>query len=261
MISVVKWWMPMGHFQRSDDNFFGETTMRVSIVVAIILVGQAGSVLAYDFDWKNLLMASLKLRQSLDYDANVDSYMQVFRPDVWNRYRNDEFEMAEKRRETIEIMKKAVAAYSLDEDIVVTTSMEIGSYDFETKGFPLDGLNESSYYYASSYQNGNFPNRFTMHLSNPAALGHLQLSEAQAKEFLNSRKNRNGEISRKVYVKLYLRVKKFRNEPDALLGEITKYSIYADAAHLRRLSEVDVAQKAKEKKAAETAALTAQTSQ
>ena len=131
--------------------------MRLLFVILMVLAGQANILMAHDLDWKSLLIASLNLRQGLDYDANVDSYMEAFRPDVWKRYRNDEFEMVGKRKETMELMKQAIAGFSLQETFVVRTSTEFGNYEFDSKSFPIVGWSESSYFYASSYPHGSFP--------------------------------------------------------------------------------------------------------
>ena len=83
--------------------------MIVRTLALLTVALSCGTVSAHDLEWQKLLLAALQLRQGLDYDANVDSYMQVFRPDVWNRYRNDRFGLEAKRKETIELMKRAVS--------------------------------------------------------------------------------------------------------------------------------------------------------
>jgi Domain of unknown function (DUF4852) len=214
--------------------------MRSLFLGLLVLACPAGNLMAHDLDWKNLLLATLKLRHGLDYDANVDSYMQVFRPDVWNRYRNDEFEMVSKRKETIELMKQAIERFSIQEPFVVRTSTRIGSYEFDSKSFPLDGWSESSYFYASNYPHGDFPSSIEVFISNPQVVKRLAMSEVQAKEFVRNRKDRHGEINRMIYVKLNLKITKVKAEPDELLAEITKYWLYADANYSKLLYEFDL---------------------
>lgn len=210
-----------------------------ALLLAVVVVVQSGAVMAHDLEWNNLLLASLKLRPGLDYDANVDSYMEVFRPDVWKRYRNDEFEMATKRRETIELMKKAIESFRLEEDFVVRTTTRIGSYDFKSKKFPLEGWTESSYYYASNYPHGSFPNSIKVFMDNANIIKELPMDETQARDFVRGRIDRNGHSDRQIYVTLNLRITKAKSDTDSLLSDITKFSIYADSGYTKLLYSFD----------------------
>ena len=213
--------------------------MRALLLAVVVLVGQSGAVMAHDLDWNNLLLASLKLRPALDYDANVDSYMEVFRPDVWKRYRNDEFEMASKRRETIELMKKAVSSFRLEEDFVVRTSTHIASYDFKSKKFPLEGWTESTYFYASTYSNGSFPSSLKVFMENTDILRDIPMDEAHARDFVRGRIDRYGNNDRQIYVTLNLRITKAKSDRDSLVSEIVKFSVYADSNYTKLLYSFD----------------------
>jgi len=225
--------------------------MRALLLAVVLLVGQSGAVMAHDLEWNELLFASLKLRPGLDYDANVDSYMQVFRPDVWKRYRNDEFEMASKRRETIELMKQAVASFRLEEDFVVRTTTRIGSYDFKLQKFPLEGLTESTYFYASNYPHGSFPSSIKVFMENTDILKEIPMNENQARDFVRGRIGRDGDSDRRVYVTLNLRITRAKSDADSLLSEISKFSIYADSGYTKLLYSFD------QKKAQEAAKIAA----
>ncbi|MDX1928825.1 MAG: DUF4852 domain-containing protein [Pirellulaceae bacterium] len=215
--------------------------MRLLLLVLSCVVGQSSNLFAHDFEWKNLLMASLKLRQGLDYDANVDSYMEVFRPDVWNRYRNDEFEMVGKRKETIAMMKQSIDSFDLEEYFDIRTSTRFRNYDFDSKCFPIDALTEKSYFYASSYPNGGFPSTIEVFMRNPKVVNKFDMGESQAKEFLRTRKDRNGDINRNVYLKLSVRIVKAKPGPNELIAEIMNYRIYADENYTKLLHEFDLA--------------------
>ena len=176
--------------------------MRALLLAIVVVMGQSGAVMAHDLEWNNLLLASLKLRSGLDYDANVDSYLEVFRPDVWKRYRNDEFEMASKRRETIELMKNAIAAFRIDEEFVVRASTRIGSYDFKTNKFPLEGWTESAYFYDSNYPHGSFPSTLQLYMSNTDIVKEFPMAETAARDFVRGRIDRDGDSDRRIYVML-----------------------------------------------------------
>lgn len=213
--------------------------MRALLLAVVVLIGQSGSVVAHDLEWNNLLLASLKLRPGLDYDANVDAYMEVFRSDVWKRYRNDEFEMASKRRETIELMKAAIASFRLDEDFIVRTTTRIGSYDFKSKKFPLEGWTESTHFYASGYPHGSFPSSIKVFMNDTNILKELPMDEAQARDFVRGRIDRNGHSDRQIYVTLSLRIIRAKSDADSLISEISKVSIYADSGYTKLLYSFD----------------------
>ena len=224
--------------------------MRSLLVMLMVIAGQANTLMAHDLDWKNLLIASLKLRQGLDYDANVDSYMEAFRPDVWKRYRNDEFEMVGKRKETMELMKQAIAGFSLQETFLVRTSTEFGNYEFDSKSFPIVGWSESSYFYDSSYPHGSFPSSMSLFLSNPKAVSRIVMDEAQAKEFVRNRKNSSGNINRSLYVVLQLRIVKAKSDSGQLLAEIVSCMVYSDERYTKLIHEFDMVKATASKDAA-----------
>lgn len=214
--------------------------MRSLMLVLALFVSQSTSLLAHDFEWKTLAIASLKLRNQLDYEANVDSFMEAFRPDVWNKYHDDEFEMVPKRKETIEMMKQLVNSFSLQESFIVRTTTRLKNYDFESKKFPIDGWDESNYFYETEYQNGSFPRIFRVFMSNTEVFSGIPLNEQQAKEFIQSRKDRFGDIDRTVHMTISLKIVKQNIEPGDMVAEITKYRIYADNNHKKLIYEYEV---------------------
>lgn len=217
--------------------------MRRMLLACCLVLSSCPYLMAHDFAWKNLLMASMKLNQSLDREANVDSYMQVFRPDVWKRYHNDEFEMAEKRKETLTQMAKAIDSFSLDETFVLRTTTTIGSYDFDKKQYPVAGWNESTYFYESGYPSADFPGTFKVFFENPEVVSGIPMADAAAKEFLRSRKDSYGNIDRTLQVVLYVRITKMKDAPSELFAEIQGGRIYADRNYTRQIHEFAIAAK------------------
>ena len=213
--------------------------MRLHILTFAILlvVGGVRSAAAHDFTWRNLMLASAKLRPSFDAEANVDSYLQIYRADVWKRYHNDEFELAEKRRETIEIMERDIEQFKLDEDFTIRGNLQFGTYDFKTGRFPIAGISEDSYYYESQYSSGTFPSTFKVFFSNPTLLDGITMPEAEAKEFLRLRKDRYGDVNRRLYAKLNVRLHKLKSGDSELLGEIRSAKIYADGKYTKLIAE------------------------
>lgn len=214
--------------------------MRCLVLSLCSLVLATNHAQAHDFHWKNLLLASLKLNESLDHEANVDSYMQVFRPDVWNRYHNDEFELLEKRKETLGLMAAEIKRFSLEQAFVVRTTTTFGTYDFAKQQYPIAGWNETSYFYESGYPHADFAGTIRVFFENPQAVVGIPMTAAAAREFLRGRKDRYGNIDRNVSVVLSVRILKFKDAPQDLLAEIQGGRIYADAKNTSLLHEFAV---------------------
>jgi len=209
----------------------------LTVFGAILWCGQA---MAHEFTWTNLMLASAKLQPSFDYEANVDSYMRLYRADVWNRYKNDEFELQDKRNDTVAIMKEAVSSFSLDEQFSINTSFEFGEYDFSKQVFPLDAVNSNSYYERSRNWVGSFPEDFQVFFGNPDKVGDISMAKDDAKRFLTSRKNSSGNVDRHVPAQLRFRIKKVRSIDSRharLEAELTKVTIYHDRNHQKVLQE------------------------
>lgn len=214
--------------------------MRCLILSLVLLVVGSSQAQAHDFNWKNLLMASLKLREGLDLEANVDSYMQVFRPDVWKRYHNDEFELRAKRKETMALMASTIERFPLDEAFVLRTTTTFGTYDFDKQEYPLAGWNETSYFYEYGYPHGDFPSNIRVFFKNPQALKAVPMAEDAAREFLKLRKDRYGNVNRQLNVVLYVRVIEVKTPPADLLAEIQGGRIYADKNNTQLIHEFSV---------------------
>lgn len=114
-----------------------------------VLVGMTTAVQAHDFSWDTLLIAKMKLQRGFDYESHVDSYMQVFRSSAWNRYKNDEFELEDRRNETLNLMKERVDLFDLDEELTINTTFSIGKYDFGKEEFPITEATSDHYWYQS----------------------------------------------------------------------------------------------------------------
>ena len=163
----------------------------------------------------------MKLDTSFDYEAYADSYMKVFRPVVYKTYRNDEFMLCVKRTETVGLMKRAVAAISLDTEFVLRTELSIGKYDFGQGQFPVKEASDNHYWYKSApHYSEDLPSRFEVYLSNPELIQAIPMSEQQAQAFLASRKNRYGDINRSVHAEIRFKIVRLRNGQDEFDVEI-----------------------------------------
>src|SRR5262245_45924882 len=97
------------------------------VILAVVGLAPAGS-----FNWDSMLLAWMKLDKDFDYnDTRVDAYMEIYREDVWNRVRNNEFRLKEEREKTTGIMKERLKGFSLDEDFRLKTVLTFGKYNSE----------------------------------------------------------------------------------------------------------------------------------
>ncbi|ACV69793.1 DUF4852 domain-containing protein [Desulfohalobium retbaense] len=185
------------------------------------------SAMAHDLNWDNLMMAAVKMQPHFDYEANVDSYMKIYRSDVWDRYKNDEFEIQDKRNETIKMMKDRFSSFSLDEEFTIYTSLKFGSYDFDKQVFPLNSFSANSYLVERRYNNWSFPKAYKVFFINPEKIGDINMEKDKAKNFLKKRKSSYGNVDRNVNAKIKFSVtdlKNGRNELEAKLEHVTIYS-------------------------------------
>lgn len=186
------------------------------------------NAIAHDLNWDNLMMAAVKMQPQFDYEANVDSYMKIYRSDVWDRYKNDEFELQDKRNETIKMMKDKISSFSLDEPFIIYTSFKFGSYDFDEQMFPLNSFAGNSYLVEKRYNNWSFPKAYKVFFNNPERIGDINMEKEKAKKFLKKRKSSYGNVDRNVNAKIKFRITDLKNGRNKLEAELEDVTIYSD---------------------------------
>lgn len=202
-------------------------TLRMAIVLILVSATASAEEPTHKFDWDTLLAASIKLQKDFNYRANVDSYLQLFEPDVWDFVRNDEFELDAQRKKTIEKFQAEVERFSLDQDVALNTWLTIGEYNFETESFPVMNMSDGYFWNKRRYSSGSFPRELRLYLTNHALLAELPMSPDEARAFLNRRKDRNGEVNRRIEVTLRIRfVKLKRRSQSDLLGEVQSARLF-----------------------------------
>lgn len=206
------------------------------IMATALLAGCLFSTNAFagDFTWGELLNGRMKLDKSFDYEVHVDSYMKNFRSAVWNRYRNDEFELQDKREETIRMMKDKANQFPLEEEMVINTTFEIGKYDFKKKMFPLAPLSESSYYYDINHSSGTLPRQLKVYFSNPDMIKDLPMEKNNAKAFVSRHKDTYGNVNRTVYGSLHFKLIQIKGS-DSLLAKVTAAEVFEDNSRSKLL--------------------------
>lgn len=186
------------------------------------------NAMAHEFSWNDLMLAAIKVNPHFDYESNVESYMQIYMPDVWNRVKNDEFELHDKKAEAIKIMKERVEAFSLEEDFSIFVGIDFQDYDFEKNVFPVVKMNPNMFFRAHNVRHGSFPFEYKVFFSNPQFFQDIQMSKDEAKGFVQSRKSSNGQVDRTLATELRFRVTKLKNTRDELEAVIVGITTYRD---------------------------------
>lgn len=186
---------------------------------------------AQRLDWERFLLADMQLQPGFDYTEHADSYMRIFRRNIWDKYRNDEFELESKRRETISMMKQRAATFSPDSLFLIQTSFDFGNYDFDQNLFPLDSISESSFFSYDKFSSYTLPGKYKLGFTNPFMIGDLYMNELDAKTFLQKRKNRSGYVDRKVYAKLFFSDIKLEGSRNTFSANLKDVYIYSDQDH------------------------------
>ena len=186
------------------------------------------SAQSHPVSYNDLLLAAIKLDPHFSYEANVDSYMQRFRNDVWNRYRNDEFSLQDKRDETLKIMKDVIENFDIDKVYEINTDFSVGDYNFENNEFPLNAIGSTSYFswregYPSSQ---NFPGTFRVYFNNTEVFENIAMEREEARTFIDSRRSSGGHINRSVSATFSFKISEPRGGRGELNAEIVGYKIY-----------------------------------
>ncbi|MGI6853573.1 DUF4852 domain-containing protein [Mesorhizobium sp. 1B3] len=180
--------------------------------------------MAADFTYDSVLPVYLKLDSTLMPEDIVDGYMETYRPEVWSKFRNDEFELEEKREETLRMMKDRIAAADASETFIIQSRFEFGDYDFKNEKFDFrpfaDGL-----FFKLDHCCTDLPRKIKVSFLNADLVDGIQMAKDEAKAFLNSRKSSGGYVNRTVLAKLSIVMKEVPARGD-LKSEIQSVEIY-----------------------------------
>lgn len=207
----------------------------VWLTVVAGLIVNTSSALAHDFTWDNLAFASIKLNPEFDIDANVDWYIEEYRPDVWKKYRNDEFVFREKWEESRELLRQRIAQFNVEETFVIRGNLRIGEYNFDNQEFPLEPNGSQAYWYESSSKYSNvLPSTMKLYFTNHEFMRALPLDRNSAKALVTARKNSYGNIDRAIYANIEMRIVKLE-APGELKAEALNVTYFSDTARSRPL--------------------------
>ncbi|BEM75216.1 hypothetical protein SME36J_46390 [Serratia marcescens] len=187
----------------------------------------SGSVMAYDFSYDNTIIAYLKLNENVKPQDVVDGYMKMYRPTVWQKNHNDEFEMEGKRKETIDIIEKKISDMDLNKSFTIRTQLQFGDYDFTKKAFSFSPLTGSTYYHVDKCCYSGITNTVNVFFDNGDIITDFSISEDKAKQFLAARKDKQGFINRNVFAVIDFTMKE-STEENKIIGHINSVSVYEE---------------------------------
>jgi hypothetical protein len=191
----------------------------------------------HEFTWENLFLARVKLDKDYDFEAHVDDYLKTFRPDVWKRYHDDEFQLEKKRAEALRIFERRVKEFDLNQEFIISlATVNIDKYDFKHAAFPIKEATDHHYWYKFRSTGSEFSSRFRVYFKNPELMKYLPMPADEAEQFLAKRKDTNGNVDRELLADIRIRVSQMKNENgDELLSEIGSVQFFSSGKRERLL--------------------------
>lgn len=175
------------------------------------------SLFGLDLTWSNLSLIYAKDKNLTDLYVYSNDYIHEVHNHFWSKNHDDEFAFEEKRDLYIQEMKTKILNINITkEEFFIYTSVNFGQYNFKTKTFPLTDKPIKSSYYSikpkniSSYKVSAFPKQYNIFFNNPEVIKDVTLAKKQAKDFLQTRKDRYGNINRKLTTKITFKIKKLQ---------------------------------------------------
>ncbi len=175
--------------------------------------------------WERLFNTYMNLKPSFEFQDAVDDYMRVYRSNVWNKYSKNEFEIGNKRQDTISLMKRKANAVDKSTLYVINTYFDYGKYDFNNNKFYLNGL--EGQYYSYKHNRGysyykSLPREFKIYFSNPNMLGDMEMDRETAQTFVESQKRR------RVYAKLFFTINNLEPDSTDFIANLSSINVYSD---------------------------------
>jgi len=139
----------------------------------------------------------------------------------WKRVHQDEFELEDAKEKAFNkfIAKNKDNKYINDTGSILLGS-KFGKYDFKKQQFPIQGMDKRSYltFEGSKYINHTWTKEKGVEsiqlLFNNIndSYNFLPMSKSEAKEFIKSRKNSGGNVTRDLTIKYYYTLKEINNK-------------------------------------------------
>ena len=165
------------------------------------------NIYAKEMNYHNLLITYMSETGDTIYTKFVDDWMRAFRKQIWNKYKNDEFELDERREEIKLLISRDLKTYDPNGEYIINTEVEFGEYDFDKQEFSLHPFSTSLVFNVSSpIAGGTLPPNFKVLFVNPDIVDGLPMDKKHAKHFIQGRKS-GGYFNRKLTAVIYCKFK------------------------------------------------------
>ncbi len=216
--------------------------MKTLTLISILFVTYVSSVTcsANEFSWKNLMLAEAQLDPDYDFEANASWYMKMYRPNVWKRSKNNEFTFHGEIQKTAEIFKKQAKELDLKDTFTIKSNLTLGKYNFKTNSFPITPNGSETYWkkYRPIYAS-DAVREYRVFMQNHELLKEIKVKFDEAQKLIESRTGRYGDVDRRVWIELKIKIIKRRSERGQLLGVVEKATFYQDRMYSLALQTIE----------------------
>ncbi|TNI79147.1 DUF4852 domain-containing protein [Aeromonas sobria] len=228
-----------------------------TLLLAVISV--SFSVSATDVKWSNMALYSLSQNKTINLDSPEiqNDMIMIAEPAFYEKNKDDEFAMEEKKASSIEKVKKQIAEFDPNKVYTYDVPFKVGKYNFDTSTFNVILQTEardvdlskpvnlpipmSGYISKSSYDDFNasvrglyFNGSFDLFFINPMDIKPISMKVEDAKAFAKAMGSDNIAYARISYV---LRDAGKENRELNAYGQITKMEYFTDSDYKNKVSE------------------------
>ena len=133
----------------------------------------------------------------------------------WQQFHEDEFEWEDHKTKDVKAIQDEINTFKnyKEKKYYAVTNAEFGKYDFEKEGYPVD-IAEGIYFqldkpFIGVYEERNSITDMALWLVDFSKYNFFPMSKDKAKTFQTERKNRYGDIDRKIILVIHYTVEDF----------------------------------------------------
>ena len=182
------------------------------------------------YNWGYFFTAYRKMSKYFSYEHSATDLMRIYYPDIYKKYRNDEFELASQRNDAVMKIKQRTDEFDENRVHIMYTNWDFGKYDFGNEEFPLDSLTPTARYRFKQNRvrmpSNSFPYEFSLYFTNPEIIGNLKMPPEEAKVFLQTKKRSSGSVNRKLPVIFYFKLVRLDEGKNSFYAEILDGEVY-----------------------------------
>lgn len=144
-----------------------------------------------------------------DLKNYVVDYMNKNHKNMYNQYRNDEFDFENKKEEVLKELIENVNSFNPDKTYVINTTSKFSDYNFTNEYFEFKPLSDNTYfsYYKTDHcYDCEYHTQVRLFFTNSEQFQDLTINKDQANKLIKSRKDKRGNIDKKVKIRIYFKI-------------------------------------------------------